>query len=236
MTSPASTAASGQDALARLEAVKAKRGYLLPHHGLMAITAPELLAGYDACYTALTLVPRHLSPREREFVWLGVLNARRESIASQHLTKFTAAGGTQAEVELLVRLSALAEGAGAFDFIAEHWQHHLPGYDRAAAYADAFKRTIDGGAARLALVHMAAAAIHGCLQRHRTLAWHIAECYRLKADEYELAEALSYVMFSGSVPYYIEACGVWQQMIRRGEVAASAPFATWAAIDSGGPG
>jgi alkylhydroperoxidase/carboxymuconolactone decarboxylase family protein YurZ len=83
---------------------------------------------------------------------------------------------------------------------------------------------------------MAAAAIHACVQRHRTLEWHIAQCYRLGADEFELAEALSYVMFSGSVPYYIEACGVWQQMIRRGAVAASAPFAAWAAIDSGGPG
>ncbi|MDX2222443.1 MAG: carboxymuconolactone decarboxylase family protein [Rhodospirillaceae bacterium] len=236
MTKPAPSAAAGQDALARLDAVKAKRGYLLPHHGLLAITAPELLAGYDACYTALTLVPRHLSPREREFVWLGVLNVRRESIASQHLTKFKAAGGTQEEVELIVRLSALAEGAGAFDFIAEHWQHHLTGYDRAAVYAEAFQRLIAGTTVRLPLVHMAAAAIHACLQRHLTLAWHIAECYRLKTDEYELSEALSYVMFSGSVPYYIEACGVWQQMIRRGDLAATPPFATWAAIDSGGPG
>ena len=76
------------EALKRLEAVKAKRGYLLPHHGLMALTAPELLAGYDACYTALTLVPRTLSEYDREFVWLGVLTARREHIASQHLVKF----------------------------------------------------------------------------------------------------------------------------------------------------
>ena len=49
-----------ESATERLERVKAKRGYLLPHHGLMALTAPQLLEGYDACYTALTLVPRTL--------------------------------------------------------------------------------------------------------------------------------------------------------------------------------
>ena len=57
----------------RLNAVRDKRGYLMSHHGLLALTAPDLLEGYDACYTALTLVKRHLSEREKEFVWLGIL-------------------------------------------------------------------------------------------------------------------------------------------------------------------
>jgi alkylhydroperoxidase/carboxymuconolactone decarboxylase family protein YurZ len=230
------TTTSVQDAVARLESVKAKRGYLLPHHGLMAIAAPELLAGYEACYTALTLVPRTLSAREREFAWLGVLNVRREHIASQHLTKFLAAGGTQDEVELIIRLSALAEGAGAFAFMADRWQHHLPGYDRRRTYFEAFSRLIAGSDARSALVHMVAAAIHGCLERHTEVAWHIAEVYRLNGAEAELAEVLSYVMFSGSVPFFIEACGVWHGMIRRGEVEASAPFKAWGAMDVRGPG
>ncbi|MBM3514642.1 MAG: hypothetical protein FJX59_13155 [Alphaproteobacteria bacterium] len=224
------------EAIARLEAVKAKRGYLLPHHGLMALTAPQLLEGYEACYTALTLVPRTFSAREREFVWLGVLNVRREHIASQHLTKFLAAGGTQAEVELIVRMSAVAEGAGAVGFISDHWQHHLKGYDRRRIYFDAFSRATSGAPVREPLLHMVGAAIHGCLEKKTELAWHIAEVYRLGGAEAELAEALSYVMFSGSVPYFIEACGVWHGMIKRGEVAASAPFKAWAEIDVRGPG
>ncbi|MDX2142892.1 MAG: hypothetical protein SFV19_06035 [Rhodospirillaceae bacterium] len=228
-------------ALKRLEAVKAKRGYLLPHHGLMALTAPELLAAYDATYTALTLVPRVMSEHDREFVWLGVLTARREHIASQHLVKFKKAGGTQDEVELIVRLTALAEGAGATAFIAEHWQHHLPGYDRKAVYMGALAHLIAGAAGkardiRAGLIHQALAAVHGCLQRERELEWHIGECYRLGVPEPELAEALSYVMFSGSVPFYIEACGVWQRLIKTGQVPASAPFKLWAEMDQGGPG
>jgi alkylhydroperoxidase/carboxymuconolactone decarboxylase family protein YurZ len=224
------------DALARLDAVRAKRGYLLPHHGLMALTAPQLLEGYDACYTALTLVPRTLSAREREFAWLGVLNVRREHIASQHLTKFLAAGGTPADIDIVVKMSALAEGSGAFSFIADHWQHHLPGFDRRRLYLDAFGQMTLGTPVRAPLLHMVAAAIHACLERKTEVSWHIAEVYRLGGDEAELAEALSYVMFSGSVPYFIEACGVWHAMIRNGEVAASPIFKAWADIDAKGPG
>jgi alkylhydroperoxidase/carboxymuconolactone decarboxylase family protein YurZ len=224
------------DALKRLEAVKAKRGYLLPHHGLMALTAPQLLEGYDACYTALTLVPRTLSEHDREFVWLGVLTARREHIASQHLVKFLKAGGTKDSVDLIVRLTALAEGVGAFAFISDHWQHHLPAYDRKALYFQSIAAICASSPLRAGLIHMALAAIYGCLQRVTELQWHIAECYRLQVPEQELAEALSYVMFSGSVPYFIDACGVWQQMIRNGDVVPSAPFKLWAEMDQGGPG
>jgi alkylhydroperoxidase/carboxymuconolactone decarboxylase family protein YurZ len=229
------------EAVKRLAAVKAKRGYLLPHHGLMALTAPELLEAYDATYTALTLLPRALSEHDREFVWLGVLTVRREHIASQHLVKFLKAGGTPEEVDLIVRLAAVAEGAGATAFIAEHWQHHLPAYDRKATYRGALDDVIAGarGAAkdlRPGLIHQALAAVHGCLQRVVELEWHIAECYRLNVPEVELAEALSYVMFSGSVPFYIEACGVWQRLIKDGKVPAGAPFKAWAAMDMGGPG
>lgn len=217
------------DALKRLEAVKAKRGYLLPHHGLMALTAPQLLDGYDACYTALTLVPRALSEHDREFVWLGVLTSRREHIAAQHLVKFLKAGGTQTEVEQITRLTAIAHGATAFDFISSHWQRHLPNYDNRKLYFD----TLAIGDSRLA--HLALAAVHGCLLQHQHLTWHITECYRLGVPETELAEALSYIMFSGSVPYFIEACGVWQTMIRDGEVSASAPFTAWANLPQSGP-
>ena len=41
------------DTRERLERARAKRGYLLPHHGLLAVAAPRLLEAYDAAYTAL---------------------------------------------------------------------------------------------------------------------------------------------------------------------------------------
>ncbi len=221
------------DAIKRLEAVKAKRGYLLPHHGLMALTAPQLLDGYDATYTALTLTPRSLSEYEREFVWLGVLISRREHIAAQHLVKFKKAGGTDADVNLAVQLTALAEGAAAFHFISDHWQRHAANYNNKALYFDTLKKI--GGSVREALVHLHLAATHGCLRNTTALQWHIAECYRLKVPEAELAEALSYIMFSGSVPYFIEACGVWLEMIKADQVPASAPFKAWARMDQTGP-
>ena len=58
-----------------LSGIRAKRGYLLPHHGLMAITAPALLDAYDAAYTQMTLNDRVLDHHDREFVWLAILIA-----------------------------------------------------------------------------------------------------------------------------------------------------------------
>ena len=34
-----------------LRSLHEKRGYLLPHHGLLAISSPKLLDAYDATYT-----------------------------------------------------------------------------------------------------------------------------------------------------------------------------------------
>ena len=43
------------EALSALEEVHAKRGYLLPHHGLLAISTPHLLERYDSLYSTLAL-------------------------------------------------------------------------------------------------------------------------------------------------------------------------------------
>ena len=56
------------DSLAALGDIHAKRGYLLPHHGLMAISAPHLLERYDSLYSTLALTDRHLSRHAHEFV------------------------------------------------------------------------------------------------------------------------------------------------------------------------
>ncbi len=77
---------------ARLQALKAKRGYLLPHHGLMAVTSEKLLAAYDAAYTALALDMRVLNVHDREFVWLAILIATDEALATHHIPKFQKAG------------------------------------------------------------------------------------------------------------------------------------------------
>ena len=69
----------------RLAPIQAKRGYLLPHHGLLAVTSPNLLQAYDQLYTAIALDPKTLSVRDRELVWLAVLIATDEALATHHI-------------------------------------------------------------------------------------------------------------------------------------------------------
>ena len=99
------------DPLAALSDIHAKRGYLLPHHGLMAISTPHLLERYDSLYSALALTERHLSRHAHEFVWLGVLISCEESLGSHHVKRFVDAGGDAAHLGLATAISAMAKGS-----------------------------------------------------------------------------------------------------------------------------
>jgi alkylhydroperoxidase/carboxymuconolactone decarboxylase family protein YurZ len=217
---------------ARLQAVRAKRGYLLPHHGLLAITSPAMLAAYDNAYTELALAPRILSGHDREFVWLAILIATDEALATHHIAKFFAAGGTMAEVEAVLRLTAWALGARAYGFVAAHWLPHLAGFDVAGAYAAALAANAGPVPPRLAIP--AAASVHAARGDWLLLEHAIIEAYGQNVPEMELAEALSLVMFPGSVPRFVEAAGVWLRLIREGRVTPSPVFAAWAALEGQG--
>jgi len=219
---------------ARLAVVRGKRGYLLPHHGLLAVADPELLTAYDAAYTALTLRPRHLDERRKEFVWLGILIAMDEAIATHHIPKFRAGGGTDAEIELAVRLTGFARAVPAFSFAGEHWGRHLPAYETRRAYRAALTALLSDGALEADLVEMTMAAIHACLRQWQAFAWHVEGAYDAGAAELELAEAISLTMFPGSVPVFVDACGEWMRLIRQGRVDASPAFRAWAAIEGQG--
>lgn len=217
---------------ARLQAVRAKRGYLLPHHGLLAITSPAMLAAYDNAYTELALAPRILSAHDREFVWLAILIAADEALATHHIAKFLAAGGTMAEVETVLRLTAWALGARAYGFVHAHWLPHLAGFDVAPAYAAALSANAGAVPPRLAIP--AVAAVHAVKGEWFLLERAIIEAYGRNVPEMELAEALSLVMFPGSVPRFVEAAGVWLGLIRDGRVTPSPAFAAWAALEGQG--
>lgn len=216
------------DLAARLKRLRDKRGYLLPHHGLMAITAPGLLAAYDATYSALALEPRVLSRHDHEFVWLATLIATDEALGSHHIARFRAAGGEPEEIEAVLALSALALGVGAYRFVQHHWLLHLPGLDPESAYLAAFRNAANGTPLRLA--HLAAAVVHTCKAAWDALEWQIRAAYADGVPEAELAEALSLTMFPGSVPYFVEAARVWRELIVAGKVSASADFRAWAAM------
>jgi alkylhydroperoxidase/carboxymuconolactone decarboxylase family protein YurZ len=224
----------------RLAAVRAKRGYLLPHHGLMALAFPKLLEGYDAAYTALALDDRVLDHHDREFVWLAVLAATDERVATHHIAKFRTAGGTDAALGAAFAAAALAIGAEAFDFAARDWSRQLAPFDPRVAYLDALRRVPPsaGGdgtpATPMRLVHLAGLAVQVCRARWRPFAWHLEAAYADAVPEEEMAEAISLAMFPGSVPYFVEACGVWRQMIADGALPASPRFQAWARMTGQG--
>ena len=214
------------DLAARLRHLRDKRGYLLPHHGLMAISAPHLLDTYDATYSALALEPRVLSRHDHEFVWLATLIATDEALGSHHIARFRAAGGEAREIEAILALTALALGADAYRFVNHHWLPHLPGLDPERAYLAAFQNVATGVPLRLA--HLAAAAVHTCRAAWDALGWQICAACADGVPETELAESLSLTMFPGSVPRFVEAARVWRELILAGKVNASADFRAWA--------
>lgn len=226
--------ASEQDALAILEAVKAKRGYLLPHHGLLALTAPRLARAYDEAYTALTLDRRALSEFEKEFVWLPILMATDEAIATHHIAKFKAAGGGDRDAETCLRLAAFARGARDFRFVHRHWAGLLPGFEHERAYREALAALVRDRGVDQGLVEAALAATHACLAQWEELAIHIRGAYSAGFTEVKLAEALSLVMFPGSVPHFVEAARVWRDLVKSGAVPASSAMRLWASIDQSG--
>ena len=217
---------------ARLAEVRAKRGYLLAHHGLMALAFPKLLAGYDAAYTALALDDRVLSHHDREFVWLAVLAATDERVATHHITKFRAAGGTDAGLGAAFAAAALAMGAAAFDFAARDWARQLAPFDPRAADLDALRRVAPDAPIRL--VHLAGLAVQVCRARWRPFGWHLEAAYADGVPEDEMAEAISLAMFPGSVPYFVEACAEWRRLILDGTLAASPRYQSWARLTGQG--
>ena len=107
---------------------------------------------------------------------------------------------------------------------------HLPGFNRESAYCSTLEALCAGQPIESGLVEMTMAAVHTCLYQHWELAVHIRRAYACGVPELELAEALSLTMFPASVPYFIEACSVWRELIRQGEVAASESLSAWADI------
>lgn len=223
-------------ALDRLQAVKDKRGYLLAHHGLLALTAPELLAGYDACYTALTLGDRHLPEQDKEFVWLGVLAVMKEHLATQHVRKFLAAGGSPEHVTLAVRMAAYAHGSDKFEFAERYWTGHIPGFVAKQQYLQGLDALCGSTKIDEGMLHLGMAAIQTSIRGWPALKWHIEEAYALEIPEVYIAEAISYAMFTGSIPNFIEGCDVWRSMINNNEIEATEPFRLWANTDQDGPG
>ena len=122
-----------KDMAARLARIREKRGYLLPHHGLMAVSLPGMLDAYDELYSAIAFEPHTLSRREHEFVWLAVLITRHEVLGTHHIARFHEAGGTDAELADVLSLAAVAGGGHLYRFVDRKGMPHVAGLDRGGA-------------------------------------------------------------------------------------------------------
>ncbi len=216
------------DPLQRLEQIRGRRGYLLPHHGLMATALPGMLEAYDALYAALALTPHTLNRQDHEYVWLALLIGVEESLGTHHIKRFRDAGGSDERLCHAIAVAACARGIDAFRFVATHWSAHLPGLGARAEYVDGFRRT--AGEDQLGLAHLAAMTVHVGRANWQGLAWQIVAAYDDGVDEDAMAEALSMTMFPGSVPNFVKACRTWQQLIVADEVAASTRYRQWATM------
>lgn len=225
---------TAEDVGALLADLKAKRGYLLPHHGLMAVAAPELLIAYDATYTALTLQDRTLTLYEKEVVWLIILVSTGEAIATHHIDRLRRGGGGEADVNAALAFAAWADGADRHEFVARHWAPHLEGFDAVASYRDGLNVLRDRHGTAAWIVEIGMAAAHQCHRRWGWVAEHIRGAYAEGAAETAIAEGLSLAMFPGGVPNFVDACEVWRELIAAGEVPASEPFRAWAEMTGQG--
>lgn len=216
----------------RLAPLKAKRGYLLPHHGLMAVTSPAMLQAYDQLYTALALDHKRLSVRDRELVWLAVLIATDEALATHHIPRFLEGGGQWAEFDAVLRLTASLQGVSAYRFVDTHWRAHVTPLDLVQSYRQAVETA--GAPLSARDVWLCACAVHAARADFDWLRHALVAAYAHQVDEQDLAEALSIMMFPGSVPHYVEAAKVWMQIIRAGEVQPSPAFAAWAQMTGQG--
>ena len=218
---------------ARLEALRGSRGFLLPHHGAMAAFAPDLHEAYSQMYAAVTLTERHLSPIDKETVWLGILTAVREAIGTHHLDLFRKLGGTPERAATVFQLVGYAGAAPAFSFVAAHWQKEFPALDPAVAYMAGVDR-LCAGKMEPSIAHLTLIAIHAALGQHWGVAAHLGVAYATSIPEDMVAEALSLVIWPCGVNRFVEACTVWHELMRSGKVSPSPRYRSWADVPGQG--
>ncbi len=109
MKKNASTKKARSEAL--VERIKAKRGYLLPFHRLLAEHAPDTLEKYDEFYSQVWFERNVLDARVKELIAVGIHAAilEREGLEI-HMKRAVKAGATEAEIIEAVTLAGIPAG------------------------------------------------------------------------------------------------------------------------------
>ena len=216
------------DLIKNLETIKAKRGYLLPHHGLLQISEPDLLSAYDTFYEVMTLRARNLSELSKEIIWLGILITTGERIATHHLDRLSKAGGGEEHLTECVSLAAWASGAEHYAFVSENWSDFTTDFHAVQNYRVKLDALMIESCLKQGDIEMTLAAIYTATNKHYWLEEHIKGAYASGVEEDQLAEALSLTMFPGGVPNFVDAAQIWKSMINQKKVQASKKYKIWA--------
>jgi 4-carboxymuconolactone decarboxylase len=192
-----------------LDAMLAKRGYLLTYHRMLAASDPQLLANYDALYTRLTLDKRVLSEVEKEIVWVALITATREKLAFFHFERATAAGMSDSAISDAVAIAAACESFNAMHF----GRTAFPQWVNDSKAIKRYERIFEAARGRThpATAEMAAVVCHAALRNAEGMRVHLARAFAKGARREQMAEALSYVLLHRGGPTMVDAVGVWEK-------------------------
>jgi alkylhydroperoxidase/carboxymuconolactone decarboxylase family protein YurZ len=197
------------DGAALLEAMLAKRGYLLSYHRMLAASDPQLLANYDALYTRLTLDQRVLTPVERETVWIALIAATREKYAVFHFERATQAGMDDEAISDAVALAAACESFDALQFSQAPFGKWVPAGRAMKRYLTMFDAA--RGGIPVATAEVSAVVCHAARRSADGMRVHLARAFEHGASREQLAEGLSYVLLHRGGPTMIDAVNCWEQ-------------------------
>ncbi|MCS6800540.1 MAG: carboxymuconolactone decarboxylase family protein [Chloroflexota bacterium] len=206
---------------ALLERIQRERGYTLSYHIVYGHLEPTVLEKWGDLYRTLNLVPRRLTNREREIIWIALLTAQRQRVGSLHLDRAVAAGVPPEEMRAAVALAAAGDGWTALAFGAEHWAAWLQSSpeEQYQRLVDTVRGTIEPRLADLALLTVQ--AIH---QRAGAFTYHLRRLHDAGAAEVEIAEALSYLLPTAGAPTLLWATDRWFDALRAGVLPPSPTF------------
>lgn len=202
-------------AKAVLESVKAKRGYLLTYHRMLAADDPELLAAYDGFYERLTLNPRVLTMQQRELVWAALQVAAREAHGQIHMRRAYKVGLGSPELSDSLAIAGVVEAWPAMQFGPTHWGEWIAAPDITERYIRTFETA--RGAIEPAHAETIAAVCHAARRTHDGMKLHLARAFAAGASVPAMAEALSYMLLPCGGPALIDAVAAWEEASAAGD-------------------
>ena len=208
----------------RIAGIKARRGYVIPSHAVLAIAAPDLLDAYEGVYGAITYTTRRLTAFEKNFVWLLVIICAETPTGAHHVKDFLDAGGTAAQLDAAAHLGMIAAGVKSLELVGGSWTSVAPGFTANDAYDRAIDICVNAAALPRGLVEIALVAGQACRKNWDKVALHLSRAGEAGMSEDAIAEALTVVILPAGNPLFVQACSLWLRLIRENKFKASPAY------------